>query len=93
MNSLRTFVEWPYGDIIVLLHIMQNKHKKNVLPTGLLNVTLHQQFRVVFFFYIIATFVLTATSLRSFLTCLLLHLLTTLRYRFIVIILYNIIYL
>jgi hypothetical protein len=28
MNSLRTSVEWPYGDIIVLFHIMQHKHNK-----------------------------------------------------------------
>ncbi len=52
MNSPCTSVEWPYGDIIVLFHIMQNKHnKKYFLPTGLLNVTLHQQFRVMFFLY------------------------------------------
>jgi hypothetical protein len=52
MNSLRTSVEWPYGDIIVLFHIMQHKHnKKYFLSTGLLNVALHQQFRVVFFLY------------------------------------------
>jgi hypothetical protein len=52
MNSLRTSVEWPYGDITVLFQIMQNKHqKKYFLPNGLLNVSLHQQFRVVFFLY------------------------------------------
>ncbi len=52
MNSLRTSVEWPYGDIIVLFHIMQHKHnKKYFLSTGLLNEALHQQFRVVFFLY------------------------------------------
>jgi hypothetical protein len=50
MNSLQTSVEWPYGDIIVLFHILQNKdNKKYFLPTGLLNVALHQQFQVVFF--------------------------------------------
>jgi hypothetical protein len=52
MNSLRTSVEWPYGDVIVLFQIMQNKHqKKYVLLTGLLNVALHQQFWVIFFLY------------------------------------------
>jgi hypothetical protein len=45
MNSLRTSVEWPYGDIIVLFHTIQHKHnKKYFLSIGLLNVALHQHF-------------------------------------------------
>ncbi len=52
MNSLRTSVEWPYGDITMLFQIMQSKHhKKYFLSTGLLNTMLHQQFCVVFFIY------------------------------------------
>jgi hypothetical protein len=52
MNSLQTSVEWPYGDITMLFQIMQSKHrKKYFLSMGLLNTTLHQQFRVVFFIY------------------------------------------
>jgi len=52
MNSLRTSVEWPYRDIAVLFQMMQHKHqKKYFLSTGLVNVTLHQQFWVVFFIY------------------------------------------
>jgi hypothetical protein len=52
MNSLRTSVEWPYGDATVLFQVIQNKHQKNnFLPTGMLNVALHQQFNVVFFLY------------------------------------------
>jgi hypothetical protein len=47
-----TSVEWPYGDITVLFHIMHSKHrKKYFLSTGLLNTMLHQQFCVVFFIY------------------------------------------
>jgi hypothetical protein len=42
MNSLRTSVEWPYGDIIVLFHVMLSKYeKKYFLSNGLLNLTLH----------------------------------------------------
>jgi hypothetical protein len=52
MNSLRTSVEWPYGDVVVLFSIMQHKHqKKYFLPTGLVNMTLHKQFCVIFFLY------------------------------------------
>ncbi len=46
MNSLQTSVEWPYGDVIALFHIMQSKcEKKYFLSTWLLNQTLHRQFR------------------------------------------------
>ncbi len=51
MNSLQTSVEWPYGDITVLFHIMHSKHHKIYLSTGLLNTKLHQQFYIVFFLY------------------------------------------
>jgi len=52
MNSLQTSVEWPYGNVVVLLHVMQSKYeKKYFLSNGLLNQTLHQQFRIVFFIY------------------------------------------
>jgi hypothetical protein len=50
MNSLRTSVEWLYGDVVVLFHVMQNKYeKKYFLSNGLVNLTLHWQFRVVFY--------------------------------------------
>jgi hypothetical protein len=52
MNSLRTSVEWPYGDVMVLFQIMQHKHQKKYFSwTGLVNMTLHQQFRFLFFMY------------------------------------------
>jgi len=52
MNSLQMSVEWPYGDVVVLFHVMQSKYeKKYFLSNGLLNMTLHWQFCVVFFIY------------------------------------------
>jgi hypothetical protein len=40
MNSLRTSVEWPYGDITVFFTVMQSKHlKKYFSLTGLVNIT------------------------------------------------------
>jgi hypothetical protein len=52
MNSLRTSVEWPYGDVTVLFQMMQHKHQKKYFSlTGLVNMTLHQQFWVIFFIY------------------------------------------
>jgi hypothetical protein len=93
MNSLRTSVEWPYGDIIILFHIMQNKHnKKYFLPTGLLNVALHQQFRVVIFLYNCYV-CFNCNKFTSFLTYLHLLLQTISRHRIIIIMLYNIIFL
>jgi hypothetical protein len=51
MNSLGTSVEWPYGDITLLFKVMQSKHQKTYfLSTGLVNMSLHQQFHVVVFF-------------------------------------------
>jgi hypothetical protein len=52
MNSLRTSVEWPYGDITLLFTVMQSKHQKRFFSsTGFVNMSLHQQFRVVFFIF------------------------------------------
>ena len=47
MNSLRTSVEWPYGDIMLLFQVMQCKHL--FLSTVLVTMTLHQQLCVIFF--------------------------------------------
>jgi hypothetical protein len=52
MNSFFTSVEWSYGDVIVLLHIMQSRYEKRyLLPAGSLNQTLHHQFHIVFYLH------------------------------------------
>jgi hypothetical protein len=66
MNSLRTSVEWPYGDITLLFKVMRSKHQKRYfLSTGLVNMSLHQQFRVVVFFCTTVTSVSTVASLQN----------------------------
>ncbi len=51
-NSVRTSIEWTYGDIIVLFRVLESKYqKKYYLPDRTINQVLHKQFRVVFFIY------------------------------------------
>jgi hypothetical protein len=65
MNSLRTSVEWPYGEITLLFKVMQSKDQKRYfLSTGLVNMSLHQQFHIVFF-CITVTSVSMVTSLQN----------------------------
>jgi hypothetical protein len=52
MNSLRTSVEWPYGDITVIFQVMKCKHHEYYfLSMGLVNKMLHQPFHIIFFLY------------------------------------------
>jgi len=40
MSSLWSSIKWPFGDVIVLFHVMQSKYEKIFfLSTGLLNQT------------------------------------------------------
>jgi hypothetical protein len=51
-NSIRTSIEWTYGDVIVLFHVLHETYqKKYFLPDRTINEVLHQQLRVVFFIY------------------------------------------
>ena len=51
-NSVRTSIEWTYGDVVVLFHVLHSKYnKKYFLPDRTINQLLHQQLRVVFFIY------------------------------------------
>jgi hypothetical protein len=44
-------IEWTYGDIIVLFHVMHETYqKKYFLPDHMINEVLHQQLRVVLFY-------------------------------------------
>ncbi len=50
MNSVRTSIEWTYGDVVILFHVLHEKYqKKYFLPDCTINEVLHKQLRVVFF--------------------------------------------
>ena len=51
-NSIQTSIEWTYGDVIVLFHVLHETYqKKYFLTDRTINEVLHQQLRVVFFIY------------------------------------------
>jgi hypothetical protein len=51
-RNTRTSIEWTYGDVIVLFHVLHETYqKKYFLPDRTINEVLHQQLRVVFFIY------------------------------------------
>jgi hypothetical protein len=67
-NSVRTSIQWTYGDIIVLFHVMHETYsKKYFLPDRTINDVLHQQLRVVFFIYTTAMSALMVINLPAFL--------------------------
>jgi hypothetical protein len=50
-DSVRAYIEWTYGDVITLFHILHETYqKKYFLPDCMINEVLHQQLRVVFFY-------------------------------------------
>jgi hypothetical protein len=52
MDSVRTSIEWTYGDIIVLFHVFYSKYDKEYfLLDCKINEVLHQQLCDVFFVY------------------------------------------